>query len=145
MIVADVLTELMTAVTATGVHVPNRWGERPNQPPMALVELPGRVDFDTGGRGFDRIPDVNLIVLVGDPTRDDSFRKAAPYMDGVGDRSVKQAVESHRYTSCSTVRVAWCEPTVARLQDTPHLALIFHIDVTGSRGKVVPRGGGSAR
>jgi len=138
-IVADVLTELLQAVKATGLQVPNRWGERPNQPPMALVEMPARVDFDVGGRGLDRIPDINLVVLVGDPTRDDSFRQAAPYMDGAGPRSLKQALEAHRYVSCSTVRLAWLEPTVASLQDTKHLAIIAHIDVTGSRTKGAPR------
>jgi hypothetical protein len=134
MIIADVLGELMAAVHQTGVHVPNQWGQRPNQPPMALVELPARVDFDAGGRGLDRIPDVNLVVLVGAPDNPDAFRAAAPYLDGTGPRSVKQAMESYRYTSCSTVRVAWAEPTVATLQADKHLALIFHIDVTGSRG-----------
>lgn len=132
MILLDVLDEITAAVAGTGVSVPNAFGEIPVQPPVALLHLPGIV-FDTGGRGFDRMPDVLISLLVGEPNDPGTYRQAAPYADGVGPASVKQQVETYRYQSCSAVRIVKVEPVVATLQGVPLLGWMFHADVTGGR------------
>lgn len=131
--VSDVLAELLTAVAGTGIRVPPRWGDRPAGGPMALVDLPTKVIFDAGGRGFDRFPDVAVIVLGGSPTVPGSFREIAGYADGTGAKSVKQVLEAYPYTTCGAVRVAEATPDVVTVDGLDHLAWIFHVDVTGRR------------
>ena len=133
MILTAVLAELLAAAAATGVRTPPRLGDRPAGAPMAVVELPGRIDFDTGGRGFMRYPDVRLVVMCGPPTAPASWRALAPFADGSGPQSVKTAIEAYAYTACSTVRVSSAEPDVVAFDGVDQLALVFHIDVTGAR------------
>jgi|KBSMisStandDraft_5_1062788.scaffolds.fasta_scaffold1412009_2 hypothetical protein len=133
MIILDVLDEITAALAGTGVSVPNAFGEIPVQPPVALLHLPPVV-FDTGGRGFDRLPDVAIAVLIGDPTDPATYRTAATYADGVGPTSVKQAVQAYPYAACSTVRIVKADPVVATLQGVSLLGWMFHADVTGTRG-----------
>lgn len=130
MIIVDVLQELMAAAATAGVSVPDRWGERPVQVPMALVELPDRIEYDAGGTGFTRYPDVALVVAGGEPTRPDAFRQIAGYAD-TGPGSLKDVIESYPYTSCDAVRVAWAEPQVVTLAGTDRIAMILHVDVSG--------------
>lgn len=129
----DVLQELMAAAAAAGVSTPDRPGDRPVTVPMALVEMPDRIDYDTGGAGFTRYPDVALVVAGGDPTRPDAFRQVAAYADD-GPGSLKTVLESYPYTSCDTVRVAWAEPQVVTLAGTDRIAMVLHIDIAGPRG-----------
>lgn len=133
MILADVLDELMAAVESAGISVPERWGDRPPRPPIALVQLPDRVVFDTGGTGFDRYPSLGLVVAVGEPGAPTSYRALTGYLDGSGPQSVKQAVESYEYAACGTVRVVDAVPDVVTLAGIDLLAAIFHIDVAGRR------------
>lgn len=133
MILADVLDELMAAAEGAGVAVPERWGDRPPRPPLALVELPDRIVFDTGGTGFDRYPSVALVVIVGDPAAPASYRALTGYLDGTGPQSIKQAVEAYAYTACGTVRVVDAVPDVVSLAGVDLLAAVFHIDVAGGR------------
>ena len=133
MILADVLGELMAAAEGAGVAVPERWGDRPPRPPLAVVELPERVVFDVGGTGFDRYPSVSLVVIVGEPASPHSYRALTGYLDGTGPQSVKAAVEAYAYTACGTVRVIDAVPDVVTLAGVDFLAAVFHIDVTGRR------------
>lgn len=129
---ADVLTEIIAAVATTGLRVPERLGDRPaSGSPSALVELPTEIGYDTGGPGFDRYPDVQVIVMGGVPTRPDSLRALAPYADGAGPLSVKQAVQTYPYASCGRVRVARTTPEVVTIHGVDQLAFVFHCDVTG--------------
>lgn len=128
-----VLSELMQAAgTVDGITVPPRWGDRPPRPPTALVELPEEIQYDAGGRGYDRLPDVPLVVLCGDPTQPAAFRTAAAYAD-TGPGSVKTVMESYDYVEPITVRVASCTPDVADLAGTSFYVVIFHLDVAVSR------------
>jgi hypothetical protein len=131
--VADVLAELLAALATTGVRTPPRWGDRPAGGPMGLVDLPTKIIFDAGGRGFDRFPDVAVLVLGGSPTVPESFRALAPYADGTGASSVKAALEAYPFTACGAVRVADAVPEVVTLDGIDHLAWVFHVDVTGRR------------
>jgi hypothetical protein len=130
--VAAVLDEIMAAASAV-VPVPRRWGERPPSPPMALVDWPTKVLYDAGGRGFDRYPDVALIVLIGRPADPAAHRSMLPYLDGTGPQSIKQAIEAYRFTTCVAVRVAEASPEVVTLSGTDLLAATFHLDIAGRR------------
>jgi hypothetical protein len=131
---ADVAEEIRAALdTIAGLRVPE-WGEQRINPPAALVMLPERISYDeTYGRGCDRYPDVEVLVLVPNPTTWRAVQDLAPYADGSGSKSVKQAVEAYPYTACDpgAVRVAWCEFDVVKYADVPYLAAIFHLDITG--------------
>ena len=58
----------------------------------------------------------------------------APYLAGSGDQSVKAALEGGTYTACdlARVRTARIEPVV--IADTPYLAAVFDVEVTGTGG-----------
>lgn len=129
----DVVQELMHAAAAAGVSTPDRWGERPVQVPMALVELPDRIDYDPGGTGVTRYPDVSLVIAGGDPTRPDAFRQVAAYADD-GPDSLKTIIEEYPFTTCTAVRVAWAEPQVITLAGTDRIAMVLHVDISGPRG-----------
>ncbi len=133
MILVDVLAELLAAAATTGVVTPPRVGDRPAGAPMAIVELPDSILYDTGGRGLDRYPDVRLVVMAGTPGRPESVRALCPYADGTGPQSIKAALESFPYTACSAVRVAKAEPAAVAYSGVDQLAMIFHCDVAGGR------------
>lgn len=133
MILADVLDELMAAAEGAGISVPERWGDRPPRPPLALVELPERVVFDVGGTGYDRYPSVSLVVIVGEPASPHSYRALTGYLDGQGPQSIKQAVEAYPFTACGSVRVVDAVPDVVSLAGVDLLAAVFHIDIAGRR------------
>ena len=127
-----VADELATALkTISGLHVPE-WGVQRIHSPAAVIPLPERIDYDsTYGRGSDHFPDLEVIVLVANPTQPAARRAVAEYADGSGAKSVKAAVEAHAYTSCDSVRVAWAEFDSAKYAGTDYLAAIFHLDIVG--------------
>lgn len=117
--------------TIEGLSVPE-WGVQRVFPPAAIIALPERIEYDsTYVRGSDRIPDLEVVVLVANPTQPTARREIAAYTDGSGPKSVKAAVEAHEYTSCDSIRVAWAEFDTAKYAGTDYLAAIFHLDITG--------------
>jgi hypothetical protein len=131
----DVVGEIRAALdTIAGLRVPE-WGVQSITPPAALVLPPERIDFDdTYGRGKDRYPDMEAVVLVANPTTWRAMEMLAPYADGSGAQSVKAAIEGYAFTACDpeSVRVAYVEFEVATYAGTPYLAAIFHIELTGT-------------
>lgn len=128
-----VSTEIQTQLaTITGLRVPP-WGAKQPQPPVALVALPVKVDYDeTYGRGKDRYPDLPVVVLVGAAEERASRKKLAEYVAGSGAKSVKAVLEARAWVACDSVRVASCEfDDTATYGGGPYLAAIFHLDVIG--------------
>lgn len=124
--------ELTAALkTVAGLNVPE-WGVQRVHPPAALISLPDRITYDeTYQRGTDKYEDVQVIVLVAHPTKPEARREIATYADGSGATSVKQAIEAHTYTSCTEPHVAWAEFRDVTYADTPYLACIFHLEISG--------------
>ncbi|MFI6763871.1 hypothetical protein ACIBF5_32600 [Micromonospora sp. NPDC050417] len=133
--VADIADEVRAALdTIEGLHVPE-WGVKRASGETALVTLPEQIEYDTTyGRGTDRIPDLEVIILVPRPTTPEAVRAVAKYADGSGDHSVKAVVEAYAYTACDAVRVASAEFDVATYAGTEYLAALFHLDITGQGG-----------
>lgn len=105
------------------------------RPPLVLVGLPEGITFDaTQQRGFDRVPDLPLIILAGAAARRPTFEHLAAYVNGGGPSSVKAALDStpaRRYDSCSTVRVTGADFTDVTFEDTDYTSVWFHLDITG--------------
>jgi hypothetical protein len=131
----DVIDDIRGALdTITGLRVPE-WGVQKISPPAALIMPPERIDYDeTYGRGKDRYPDIEVMVMVANPTTWRAFQELAPYLDGSGAKSVKAAIEAYAYTACDpqSVRVAWAEVDVVAYAGTPYLAAIFHTELIGN-------------
>jgi hypothetical protein len=130
-----VVAELQAALgTISGLRVP-KWGVSNINPPAGLVMPPERIDYDeTYGRGKDRFPDLEVAVLVPDPTSWRAVETLAPYLDGSGSKSIKAALEAYPYTAFDrqSLRVAWGEFDVVTYAGTPYLGAIFHLDLLGT-------------
>lgn len=120
-----------TLATITGLRVPP-WGIEAVQVPAALVTLPEQVDFDeTYGRGKDRYPDLQVVILVGVPEERASLKALAAYVAGSGAKSVKAVLEARTWTTCESVRAVSCDFPRATYAGTPYLAAAFHLDIIG--------------
>lgn len=131
----NVVAELQAALgTISGLRVP-KWGVDKINPPAGLVMPPERIDYDeTYGRGKDRFPDLEVAVLVPNPTSWRAVQDLAPYLDGSGSKSVKLALEAYAYTALDrqSLQVKWGEFDVVTYAGTPYLAAIFHLDLLGT-------------
>jgi hypothetical protein len=128
-----VSNEIRTALGGiVGLRTPP-WGVEHVQPPAAVVALPERITYDeTYGRGKDRIPDLEVVVLVGAPEDRASRRTIAAYAAGSGTKSVKAVLEAYAWTTCESVRVTEAEfDGGATYAGLPLLAAIFHLDIIG--------------
>jgi hypothetical protein len=124
--------ELRSALaTIAGLRTPP-WGVGEVQVPAAVVTLPERVDFDeTYGRGKDRYPDLQVVVLVGAPEERASIKTLAKYVAGSGPKSVKAVLEAFTWTTCDSVTVTSADFPRATYAGTPYLAAAFHLDIIG--------------
>lgn len=123
--------EIRIPLAAIALRLPP-WGVEEVHPPAALVTLPERVDFDeTYGRGKDRYPDLQVVVLIGAPEERASLKALAAYVAGSGAKSVKAVLEAYAWTTCDSVRVASCDFPRATYAGTPYLAAAFHLDIIG--------------
>lgn len=130
---AAVYDEIWTVLAAAdiGLTVPDEHTRRA-RPPAPFMELP-EITYSAGGIGLDRIEDLGLVVVFGEANNRKVFDLALEYASTTGERSVKQALESHDYTSCDRVYVRSAEPTIETVQGgNPQLAYIFHLDLTGA-------------
>jgi hypothetical protein len=131
---ADVVDELRAALdTIPDLKVPE-WGAQRVTAPAALVMPPERIVFDeTYGRGVDRYPDVEVLVLIANPTSWQAFRELAPYVNGSGPRSVKAALEAFEYTACDgdALQVSEADFDVVAYSGVQYLAAIFHLNIPG--------------
>jgi hypothetical protein len=89
------MAEIGTALeTISGLRV-RPFTEQRVTPPAAMVTLPTRIDYDVSmSRGSDEIL-LPVIVFVGRVDAGSSARALGHYVNGTGDRSVKQAIETH--------------------------------------------------
>lgn len=96
------------------------------------ITYPRQITFDeTYGRGEDIYEDVPVVVLVADPTDRRTRDRIAPWCDSTGPDSVKQAFESHVWTSCDDVRIGTGEFDVETVGGVDYLTVIFKAAVTG--------------
>jgi hypothetical protein len=128
-----VSNEIRTALGGiVGLRTPP-WGVEHVQPPAAVVALPERITYDeTYGRGKDRIPDLEVVVLVGAP-EDRASRK--------NHRGVRGRVRhQERQGRAGGVRLDHLRVGAgdrgefdggATYAGLPLLAAIFHLDIIG--------------
>jgi hypothetical protein len=137
MIIEDLMDELgdcLDKIEPLRVH---RYEEDKVTPPAALVSLPagpGVVYDQTYGRGLDVISfEVTLLVSkTGGPRI--GRAAIAPYADGSGVMSVKQALEQHQYSSCDLVTVKSARFDVVTIASVKYLAVIFTVEAQGQGG-----------
>lgn len=124
--------EIRTALgTITGLRRPP-WGVETVQPPAALVTLPDQIDYSgTYGRNVDQYKNLQVVVLVGNPTSRGARKQLAPYVAGTGAKSVVATLEGRTWTTCHNVTVDTCEFDLAKYGGVDYLAAIFHLSITG--------------
>jgi hypothetical protein len=135
MIIERVMDEIgagLTSIAGLRVHA---YEEKSVSPPAALVGLPNTIDFDkTYGRGMDEAT-LEVTLLVSEVGGARVARNAiAPYADGTGPMSVKQALERRNYTACDSVTVRSARFDVVTIAGTRYLAVIFTLYITGQGG-----------
>lgn len=102
-------------------------------PPAVVVSYPEQYNYDsTYGRGMDRIPDLQVVVVEGRPTDHSTRDRLAAYADGSGPRSIKQAIEAGTYTACDSVRVVSVLFDPVDIGGTTYMAALFEVDIAGS-------------
>ena len=126
----DVLDEIFGVLEdVPGLNVPSTPGVLAKMPSPS-VELPAVVYGDQGP-GLDRITDLVLMIVFGQPNNAQVFRSALEYASTSGARSIRAALQGHSWSSCSTFYVRSAEPIVDTFNGHPGLAYAFHIDITG--------------
>ena len=130
---ADVMTELGTALEAIdGLRVFDYLADRVT-PPAAVLAWPDIAYDVVLRRGGDQMTFPVYVVVARSDART-ARDNLAPYLAGSGGSSVKAALEGGSYTACdlARVRTARVEPVV--IADTPYLAAVFDVEVTGTGG-----------
>lgn len=135
MIIEDVMDEQGEALDMIdGLRV-HPYDEDKITPPAALIGLPTNKAYDqTNGRGMDQwTHEITILVskVGGARVRRDAI---APYANGKGDKSVKLALERHKYTSCDIVQVRSAAFDVVTIAGAQYLGVVFTVYVAGSGG-----------
>jgi hypothetical protein len=100
-------------------------------PPALIVELPETVEFDaTYGRGSDSMT-IPVVVLVARKDDRTAVKNLLPYLNGSGERSVKQVLESGTYTAMTMVHVSKAELSVFTFGTVDYLGIEYSVDITG--------------
>lgn len=108
------------------------WPDGSVSPPAAIVTMPaGYVFDDTGTRGADRIT-LPVVLLVSGAVPRIARDALGLYCNGSGASSIKQVLESHTYTTFSTLRVTGIEFDTYTYGGVDYPAAIFTLDVYGS-------------
>ncbi|MET7989851.1 hypothetical protein ABZU76_02970 [Amycolatopsis sp. NPDC005232] len=103
-------------------------------PPAAIVVWPDTIDYDTAmARGGDRIT-LPVYLVVSRMDAKNARDRLARFVNGAGDASVKQALESYAYTACDSVRVTQATIGEPRINGVDYLAAQFQLDIIGPGG-----------
>lgn len=126
--VREELATLLANVTGLRAFA---WPNSSTPPPVAVVMLPTRLDFDaTYQRGSDQV-DLDVVVYVGRTDQRSSYDLISEYCAGSGSKSVKAALEAGTYTSFDSLRVRDVEFGVVTVAAIDYLAATFGLDVIG--------------
>lgn len=129
---ADVMGEIATVLA--GLEELSVFGYPANTvaPPAAIVTYPDVIDFDVSyGRGLDRIPRLPVVLVIGKADEESARDRLGQYIDGSGDSSIKQLLESGTYTAFDTLAVTSAEIDVYTIGGTDYLGAVFYCDITG--------------
>jgi hypothetical protein len=100
--------------------------------PAGYVSYPQSVDFDeTYQRGTDQYTDLPIVLLAGKPTEKSSRDTIAAWVASTGPRSIKAAMEAHRWETCDDLTVTSAEFDVESVGGVPYLAAMFKATVVG--------------
>lgn len=102
-------------------------------PPAAIVAYPTDGTYDaTYGRGKDTMTGV-VVVVVGNPTKQQTRDAITKYIDGSGPESIPALLDAPGYTSCDSdgVRVADWDMDVYTIGGVEYLAAVFRLDIAG--------------
>lgn len=104
------------------------------EPPAPYLSLPD-ITYGEAGRGLDRLTDLALIIVVGPATNASTFDLALQLASSGGAKSVVNALMAYAWTTCSTLFVRSCEPSIDTDRgQNPAVHLTFHLDITGRPG-----------
>lgn len=129
------LANVMNAVgarlaTITGLRV-HSYPPAKVAPPAAVVSYPDDITYDaTYMRGVDRMT-LPVVLLVGKLSDRAARDQLGAYVDGSGDRSVKQVLDSGTYVGFA-VRVTTAEFDLVTIGGVDYLAATFSLDIAGA-------------
>lgn len=126
--VREEIADKLDAISGLRVYA---WPNSSSPPPVGVVMLPTRVDFDaTFQRGAD-VVDIDVVVYVGRTDNRASYDLISAYCAGSGSSSVKAALETGSYSSFDSLRVRDVEFGVVRVAQVDYLAATFGVEVIG--------------
>lgn len=131
MILTDVMDEIGNALeTIDGLRV-RPFTEQRVTPPAAMVTLPTRIDYDvTQARGSDELL-LPVIIFVGRVDAGSSARALGLYVNGIGDRSVKQAIEAHVASAYDFAHVQDAQFLIMSVASVELLTATFRVRIVG--------------
>lgn len=101
-------------------------------PPTAWVGYPEDYTYDeTYGRGWDRINNLPVIVVVGRVSDHSAKDQIGAYANGSGASSIKSVLESGNYTEFDGIRVTGVTFDVLTRGGVDYIAALFTLDITG--------------
>jgi len=131
-IVQDVIDELGDALDEIeGLRV-FRYLPDSVSPPVAIVALPERIDFDeTYGRGSDRLT-IDIAIIVDKAYDRTVVGRMSPFASGSGESAVKNALETYdSYTAFDWVHVDYAEFVPHEHAGQSFLSCVFTVQVVG--------------
>jgi hypothetical protein len=128
-----VRVELATVLkTISGLRA-YEWAQTPVTPPVALPGWPDEIQYvGTYGQGQTRIPDLPLLVVVGQSSQRVAAKRLGEYLSEAGAKSITAKIHGRTaWTSCDVVTVTSAKIMVVTISAVEYLAAEFHLDITG--------------
>lgn len=129
--VQDALIGALSAVE--GLRVLPYWADSV-APPVAVLDWPVSGSYDsTMARGMDELT-LPISVFVGRADARASLANLSAYLDGSGERSIKEALESYQSPAWDVIHVSAWEVKAVEVAGTNLLAAVFTVSIHG-KGK----------
>jgi hypothetical protein len=122
-----------TLRTITGLRA-YEWAQGTVSTPAALPGWPDRVDYgQTYGRGASHIPDLPVLIVVGQASQRAAAKKLGEYVAETGAKSITAKLEARTgsWVACDAVTVSWVGFPAAQIAGVDYLTAEFHLDVFG--------------
>lgn len=129
--VKDEIATVLKTITGLRAYA---WAQGTVAAPAALPGWPDRLEYvGTYGRGQSRVPDLPLLVLVGQASARASAKKLGEYVAESGVKSIPAKLEGRAgaWTTCDVVTVTWVGFPAVAIAGVDYLAAEFHLDIIG--------------
>jgi hypothetical protein len=129
--VKDEIATVLKTITGLRAYT---WAQSPVTPPAALPGWPDSIEYvGTYGRGQSKIPDLPLLVVVGQASQRVAAKRLGEYVAESGAKSIPAKLEGRAgsWTSCDVVTVLTATFPVVSIASVEYLAVEFHLEIVG--------------